>query len=337
MAVELWRKLANGKVQCLLCRHNCTLGEGKKGICSVRAAQRGRIFSLVPDIVASAGLDPIEKKPLYHYLPGTKTYSFGTCGCNFACQFCQNHFTSRAPSDRGVITGKRTTADILIGEALKSKAESIAFTYNEPTIFYELMFDVTSKASLHELDCIMVTNGYQTLECLSTLYNRIKAVNVDLKSMSDGFYRKYCAASLAPVLENLKVMVNMGWWVEVTTLVIPGLNDSEDELRDAARFIRQELGPHVPWHLSRFHGAYNMLDRPPTPIETLERARNIGFEEGLYYVYVGNTGGVGSASTMCPDCKSICISREGFFSSNSLKKGNCPKCGRKIEGVWSKA
>ncbi len=337
MSVELWRKLSNGKVQCLLCRHNCALAEGKRGICAVRMAQSGRMRSLVGNTVASVGLDPIEKKPLYHYLPGTKTYSFGTSGCNFACQFCQNYQMSRAPADKGIINGRQTSADALIAEALRLKAQSIAFTYNEPTVFYELMFDVTSKAPIHDLDCIMVSNGYQTLECLSTLYYRIKAANIDLKSMSENFYRKYCSASLAPVLENLKVMVNMGWWVEVTTLVIPGVNDSEAELRDAARFIREELGPHVPWHLSRFHGAYHMLDVPPTSIENLERARFIGFDEGLYYVYVGNTGGIGSASTVCPDCKSVCIVREGFFSTNSLKDGTCPKCGRSIEGVWSKA
>ncbi len=336
MSVELWRKLPSGKVQCFLCRHNCTLSDGKKGLCMVRAAQKGRMYSLIPDLVASVGLDPIEKKPLYHYLPGSKTYSFGTCGCNFTCDFCQNYQISRFPADKGSVLGKRTSADFLISEALKAKASSIAFTYNEPTVFYELMFDVTSIAPLKELDCIMISNGYQTLECLATLYNRIKAVNIDLKSMSDKFYRNYCSAKLAPVLENLKVMVKMGWWVEVTTLVIPGLNDSDAELRDAAKFICKELGPHVPWHLSRFHGAYNMLDRQPTSIESLERARNIGFEEGLYYVYVGNTGGISSASTMCPECKTICISREGFFSSNDLKNGTCTKCGRAIEGVWSK-
>ncbi len=337
MSVELWRAMPNNKVQCMLCRHNCTLANGKSGICAVRAAKNGKIYSLVSNIVASVGVDPIEKKPLYHYLPGSRTYSFGTSGCNFACQFCQNYNISRAPSDRGVINGKRTSSDALISEAIRLKAQSIAFTYNEPTVFYELMFDVTSKAPIHELDCIIVSNGYQTMECLSTLYNRIKAANIDLKSMSDSFYRKYCSATLAPVLENIKAMVNMGWWVEVTTLLIPGLNDSESELRDAAKFIYQELGPHVPWHISRFHGAYRMIERPPTPIESLMRARNIGFEEGLHYVYVGNVGGIGAASTICPDCKSVCIAREGFLSSNSLKNGACPRCGRSIEGVWRKA
>ncbi len=336
MGIDLSRNLNNGRVECLLCHHRCKVSDGKKGICGVRMAQRGRIQSLVSNVVASVGVDPMEKKPLYHYLPGTKVYSIGSPGCNFACQFCQNYQISRSPADRGVIEGKRTNADVLIREALRSKSQSIAFTYNEPTVFYELMFDISSKAHIHNLDCIMVSNGYQTLECLSTIYNRIQAANIDLKSMSDNFYRKYCAATLAPVLENLKVMFKMGWWLEITTLLIPGLNDSEAELRDCARFICKELGPHVPWHISRFHGAYRMSNCSPTPIALLERARMIGFEEGLYYVYVGNTGGIESASTMCPDCKSVCISRESYFSSNNLKQGACPKCGRMIEGVWKK-
>ncbi len=337
MTVEMYRKLNNDKLECLLCRHHCIMTDGKRGRCGVRVAKGGKVISLVSNIVASVGLDPMEKKPLYHYLPGTKIYSIGTPGCNFACQFCQNYQISRSPADRGVVEGKKTTANILVNEAIRLKAQSIAFTYNEPTVFYELMLDVSTKASLNSLDCVMITNGYQTLECLSILYNRIKAANIDLKSMSDNFYRNYCSANLSHVLENIKVMAKMGWWVEITTLLIPGLNDSEAELRDAARFICQELGPHVPWHISRFHGAYRMSDRPTTPIERLELARSIGFDEGLHYVYIGNTGGIESASTICPECKAVCISREGFFSSNNLKDGACRKCGRIIEGVWKKA
>ncbi len=333
----MYRKLANGRLECILCRHHCIMVDGKRGRCGVRSAKGGKIHSLVSSTVASVGLDPMEKKPLYHYLPGTKIFSIGTPGCNFSCQFCQNYNISRSPVDRGVIEGKKATADFLVQEAIRHKAQSIAFTYNEPTVFYELMLDVSAKASVSGLDCVIVSNGYQTLECLSVLYSRIKAANIDLKSMSEKFYREYCSASLAPVLENLKVMVKMGWWVEVTTLLIPGLNDSEAELRDAARFIRKELGAHVPWHISRFHGAYRMIDKPTTPIQRLELARNIGFDEGLHYVYIGNTGGIECASTLCPDCKNTCIAREGYFSSNTLKNGACPKCGRLIEGVWKKA
>ncbi len=335
MSLALWRQDVGNKIQCLLCHHSCSIAPGKVGLCGVRMNKAGTIQSLVDGFVASVGLDPIEKKPLYHYLPGSKTYSFGTMGCNFACKFCQNFQIARLPSEKGIIRGKKTTPAILIKEALRQKAQSIAFTYNEPTVFYELFQKVTEQAPLQGLDCVLVSNGYQTMQCLSTLYKRIHAANIDLKSMRESFYRSFCKAQLSHVLDNLKVMVKMGWWVEVTTLVIPGANDSPEELRDAARFIRTELGPHVPWHLSRFHGAYQMLKTPQTPIETLERARNIALEEGLYYVYIGNADTLAGASTLCPGCQTLCIGREGARIQNKLKKGLCPKCKRKIEGIWT--
>ncbi len=334
MRAQQWKNTTGQTIQCTLCSHKCTIGVGKKGICAVRENVNGVLVSHVANKVASIGLDPVEKKPLYHYRPGTKTYSVGTAGCNFSCVFCQNHGISRTPADSGTIPGKLTTADILVREALRHKAKSISFTYNEPTIFFELMNEVAIKARLNDLDCILVSNGYQSLECVASLYNTISAANIDLKSMRDRFYKILCGAKLAPVLENLKMMVKMGWWVEVTTLIIPGYNDSDDELKDLARFIYEELGPHVPWHISRFHGAYRLLKAAPTPQATLEKAMNIGKDVGLQYVYIGNTDSLMGTMTLCPDCQTLCISRKGFSSKSHLKKGCCPKCKRKIEGIW---
>lgn len=335
MTAKMWQALDKGKVRCRLCQHDCLLPPGKEGLCGVRVNRQGTLVTLVGDRVASAALDPVEKKPLYHFQPGSKTYSFGTVGCNFACAFCQNYGISRLPADEGKVGGKVVTADILVHEAQRHGARSISFTYNEPTVFFELMYETAGMALSRGLSTILVSNGFQSDECLSALYQRIQAANIDLKSFREDFYRRHCKARLAPVLDNLKTMVDMGWWVEVTTLVIPGLNDSVEELRDMAHFIRHELGPDVPWHLSRFHGAYHMLEHPSTPMETLLRAWHCGREEGLHHVYVGNVGGGPAASTNCPQCHEICIERQGFASRLALKNGACPHCGQVIAGRWS--
>ncbi len=336
MIADLWRKLNNNAVQCFLCQHGCHIPVGETGLCAVRGNKRGQLYSLASDRVATIKITPIESNPFYHYLPGTKTYALGTVGCNFSCQFCNNYEISRIPTDKGIIQGKKATPEALVHDAMQHKISSISFTHNEPTVFYELMYEVSGRATAFGLDCLLVTNGYQSPECLSYLYHRIKAANVDLKSMSNSFYDKYCQAKLNPVLDSLKIMVKMGWWVEVTTLIIPRCNDSDDELREAARFIRDELGPHVPWHVSRFYGAYHMNGMPPTPSETLERARKIGLEEGLYYVYIGNVGYAAKNVTTCPECQTACVTRRTLFQVNKSRAGICPQCGRNIEGVWHK-
>ncbi len=333
MQAQLWQKSTGSDVKCLLCQHKCTIANGKRGLCGVRINEKGTLQTLVGNKVAAVNLDPVEKKPLYHFKPGTKTFSFGTAGCNFACSFCQNHDISRSPQDKGLIPGRAATADILVQHAIKHKAQSISFTYNEPTVFMELMQSVARKARMEELDLILVSNGYQSPECLATIYADIQAANIDIKSMSERFYNTYCKAKLKPVLDNVKAMVKMGWWVEITTLLIPGLNDDEDELEDLAYFIQEELGAHVPWHISRFHAAYK-LNKPTTSLESMEEARSIGLEAGLHYVYLGNVQSIGSATTLCPECKTVCIAREGFLSQTYSKNGHCPKCQRKLEGVW---
>ena len=335
MQAKLWESLGKSKVRCQLCAHTCVLGEGKHGLCGVRVNKQGVLYTLVGDLVASTNLDPVEKKPLYHYQPGSRTYSLGTVGCNLACLFCQNHGISRVPADQGRIGGQRVSADILVHEALQQGARSLSFTYNEPTVFFELMYETAGKALARGLGTIMVSNGFQSPECLATLFPRIHAVNIDLKSFREDFYARLCKARLAPVLDNLKRMVDMGWWLEVTTLVIPRFNDSDGELRDMARFIRDELGPHVPWHLSRFRGAYHMSGHEATPLATLERAWQVGRAEGLHFVYTGNVAGSHSTSTYCPQCNAVCVTREGFSSQVLLKEGLCPQCGASIAGHWS--
>lgn len=339
MQAKFWEPVGEagggqGKVRCLLCPHSCRLDVGQKGLCGVRVNVQGTLHSLVGDMVAAVNLDPVEKKPLYHFLPSSSIFSVGTSGCNLACAFCQNYSLSRRPADTGQVQGRRTTADILVQEAERRGGESIAFTYNEPTVFYELMYETAGLARSRGLATVMVTNGYQQPEVLESLYRRITAVNVDIKSFREAFYRSHCKGSLAPVLDNVKRMKSYGWWVEITTLVIPGQNDSPEELQDIALFIRDELGADVPWHLSRFHGAYHWTHIPDTPLQTLERTWHHARELGLHHVYVGNVGSGAGTSTWCPHCQSLCASRTGFRTKLYLQDGCCPVCHRPLAGIW---
>lgn len=349
------------RVQCRLCSHYCIIPGGGTGRCGVRvnrpdtarpdtarpdtagpgvagpdvtvnAAPVGRLFTLVGDNVAAVNLDPVEKKPLFHFMPGTLTYSFGTMGCNLACSFCQNWSLSRPPAEEGVVRGQRITPTKLVAEARASGAASVSFTYSEPTIFFELMADTADAARAAGLATIMVSNGFQSPECLAELEHRINAANIDLKAFTEHFYATQCGARLKPVLHTLRTIARMGWWLEVTTLLIPGLNDDPDELRDMARFIRDELGPDVPWHLSRFHPAYRLTDRPPTPPATLERAWEIGREEGLRFVYLGNMPGHPAESTHCPACGALFARREGFHT-HLPASSRCVRCGATMPGV----
>lgn len=334
MLAKLWEPLAGKNVQCLLCQQACHIAAGQRGQCGVRVNQGGALYTLVGDVVAAVQLDPVEKKPLYHYLPGSRSYSVGTAGCNFSCAFCQNNHLSQRPASADTVLGKRTTPTILVQEALRKDAESISFTYNEPTIFYELLLEVAVQAQSRGLATIMVTNGFQSKEMLESLYRRINAVNVDLKSFRDAFYQQHCKARLRPVLDNLVRMKSFGWWVEVTTLLIPGQNDSPEELRDIAHFIRDELGPDVPWHMSRFHGAHHWQHIPDTPLPALERAWQMAKDAGLHHVYIGNAGSGEATSTLCPQCQALCVTRTGFSTKVLLKDGCCPSCHTPIAGVW---
>lgn len=333
MATMLWEPGKNGSVRCLLCPHSCRLAPGATGICGARFNRKGEMRSLVENVVSSVQMDPVEKKPLYHFLPGTKTFSVGSVGCNFSCRFCQNFHISVIPPS-GVVNGKRVAPEHLVDLAVRNHAKSMAFTYNEPTVFFELVYNTAAVARLHKLPVILVSNGYMGEDALTGLHNRVQAANVDLKSFSDRFYRDYCGARLQPVLDNLKRIRTLGWWLEVTTLLIPGVNDSEAEVRDCASFICKELGPDTPWHLSAFHGAYRMADHPASTLAQLETAWRIGKGEGLRHVYMGNMTSAVGANTYCPDCGELVVERRGFETLMAAEGGTCPKCGQVIAGVW---
>lgn len=330
----LYEKIGDKKVQCNLCAHQCKINEGKKGICLVRENRDGTLYTLVYGRTISQHVDPIEKKPLFNFYPGTTAYSIATVGCNFKCQFCQNWEISQMVRDEHLIMGNEASPESIVENAKKYGSKSIAYTYTEPTIFFEYAYDTAKLA--HEVDIknVFVTNGYMTEEAIKKIEPYLDAANVDLKSFSDDFYRKLCGAKLQPVLDALKLMKKLGIWVEVTTLIIPTLNDSSEELREIAKFIVNELGEGTPWHISRFYPTYNLTDKPPTPIETIHKAREIGLNEGLKYVYEGNVPGSTGENTYCPNCKNLIIERLGYQIINkATKDGKCPYCESRIYGV----
>jgi pyruvate formate lyase activating enzyme len=331
----LWRP-GKEKVHCELCSHHCAIANGERGTCGVRQNQGGILYTLVYDKVAAINLDPIEKKPLYHFLPGTTSLSIGTMGCNLSCSFCQNYSLSMPPKEGRSVRGEAVTPEQIAQSAVQYGAASISYTYSEPTIFFELAEDTAKLGVAAGLKNVFVTNGFMTTKALERLDGVIHAANVDLKSFRDEFYREICQARLAPVLENLKTMKQLGWWLEVTTLLIPGLNDSQAELEGIAGFIATELGPDTPWHVSRFRPTYKLLDRPPTPVESLERALDIGSAAGLNYVYIGNVAGHQGEATQCPECGCVCLDRSGFtVTGMGLQGGACDKCGHNLAGIWS--
>ncbi len=335
----LYEKLENRRVRCNLCAHRCIIPDGARGICQVRENQGGVLYSLVYGRLISQAIDPIEKKPLFHFHPGTDALSVATVGCNFRCTFCQNSSISQLPRDHHVIEGTSVRPEEVVQTAQHYRCRSIAYTYTEPTIFFEYTYDIAKLAHEAGILNVYVSNGYMTEEALDLLAPRdgerlLDAANVDLKAFTDEFYRKQCGARLRPVLESLVHFKERGVWLEVTTLVIPTLNDSDEELRQIAEFIASELGPETPWHVSRFHPTYRLLDKPSTPAATLRRARAIGLESGLHYVYVGNLPGDEGETTYCPHCGEAVIRRSGFsIVSMNLRDGKCAACGAVIAGV----
>lgn len=342
---RLWKPLKAGAVQCRLCSHFCAIKPGGRGLCAVRENRDGELVSLVYGLPAALGADPVEKKPLYHFLPGTRSFSLGTMGCNLSCSFCQNATLSQSPRLGMAITGHSMGPEALVAAALDSGCRSLSYTYSEPTVFFELVEDTARLARLRGLKNILVTNGFMSPDCLDALgpadTGPVQAANVDLKAFTEAFYADQCGARLAPVLENLKHMRALGWWIEVTTLLIPGLNDSPEELAELSGFIARELGTHTPWHISRFHPEYRLLDRPVTPTQSLLAAREAGRRAGLCFVYIGNASGPGYGDTLCPSCGKTVLSRAGFHVSSvsagpggALSGGLCPSCGAAIPGVW---
>lgn len=330
----LWEKAGDTRVRCNLCAHRCLIAPGSRGICGVRENRDDTLCSLVFGRLVSQALDPIEKKPLFHFLPGSSALSIATVGCNFRCDFCQNYEISQLPRQRRMILGDKAAPEEVVAAAQNAGVPTIAYTYTEPTVFFEMCMEIGKIAVTKGIRNLFITNGYMTEEALLLAKPWLHGANVDLKSFSEDFYRRFCGASLQPVLDSIARMVGLGIWVEVTTLVIPGRNDSEEELRWIAEFLAS-LSPNIPWHISRFVPAYKVWDRPPTPISTLKRARGIGLSAGLRYVYLGNVPGEGE-DTSCPSCQRLLIKRHGFFVlENHIVEGHCPYCGEPIAGVWA--
>lgn len=324
----------NNETICELCNHHCHIKEGKRGICGVRENRGGVLYSLVYGRMIAENIEHIEKKPLFNFLPGSEAYSIATVGCNFHCLHCQNYDISQYPHvNNGEIAGKERTAEDVVDDAERSECTSICYTYVEPTIFYEFAYDCSVLAHQRGLKNVFVSNGYMSPKVTRHLAPLLDGINIDIKAFTDDFYKKVCKARLQPVLDNVKLMHELGVWVEVTTLLIPGFNDSTDELRDIAQFVKS-VSPTIPWHVTAFYPAYKMMDQEPTPVATLRKAREIGLQEGLHYVYEGNVPGEGGENTYCPGCGALLINRYGFsIRENNLIDGRCKTCGQKIAGV----
>ena len=332
----LWEREADGSVVCHLCAHRCRIRPGLRGICGVRQNADGTLVTLVADRIVAADADPIEKKPFFHFLPGSLAYSIATVGCSFHCRFCQNWAIAQWPRERsGPMPGERASPRAMVAAARALGCATIAYTYTEPTIFFELALATGRLAVEAGLRNVFVTNGYMTAEALALIAPVLHGANVDLKSFSDRYYRKVCGATLAPVLETIRRMRERSIWVEVTTLVIPGRNDSDEELTALARWL-VSVDRDMPWHVSAFYPTYKMTDVPPTPVEALHRAAHLGREAGLRYVYSGNVPGDPLENTACPDCGRWLLRRRGFrVTENRLEDGRCPVCKKAIAGVWA--
>jgi pyruvate formate lyase activating enzyme len=327
-------RLDENRVQCQTCAHGCKLKPGQRGICGVMENRDGALVTLIYGKIIALHDDPIEKKPLFHFLPGSRICSVASVGCNFRCANCQNSDIAQMPRDEGRIAGKDLSPESLVETAVQHKCDSIAYTYTEPAVFVDYALDTAKIAKDRGLANVLVTNGFFSEESAEAAALLMDAANIDLKAFRDETYRDICGGRLEPVLRTIRKWRAFGMWIEVTTLLIPGLNDSDGELSDIAGFIR-DVDPDIPWHVSRFHPSYRMTDRPTTPVETIRKARKIGLDAGLHFVYAGNVPGDEGERTACPSCKKIVIKRMGFeVVKNSLNKGSCPFCGTALAGVW---
>jgi pyruvate formate lyase activating enzyme len=325
----------NNVVKCTLCPHFCLIQEDRVGTCAVRKNIGGKLFSLVYGKAIAYHVDPIEKKPLFHFYPGSKIYSFATAGCNFRCDFCQNWDISQISKGKeGQIIGEEKGPGDIVDEAIRSGCGSIAMTYNEPTIFFEYAYDTCVLAREKGLKTVFVSNGYITKEAIDKIAPVLNANNIDLKSFSDEFYKRACGARHKPVLDSIRHYYNRGVWIEITTLIIPGENDSDRELRQIAEFIAS-IDVNIPWHISRFHPDYKMTGKLSTPSETLHNAYKIGKKAGLRYIYVGNIPGDSLENTYCPKCDKLLVERFGFeVLQDNVRKGKCRYCQNEIKGFF---
>jgi len=326
--------LQGGEIQCELCPKRCRVSKGRRGFCRVRENRDGKYYSLVYGNPCAVHLDPIEKKPFFHVLPSTTSFSLATAGCNFQCKFCQNWEISQAdPED---VYSYEIPPEMIVRKAKETRAHSIAYTYVEPTIFYEYMMDIGLLAKKAGILNVCHSNGYINPEPLKNLCKVMDAANIDLKGFSEAFYRDLCSGELNPVLETLKTLKKEKVHLEITNLVIPTKNDDMPEVKEMCLWIKRELGSDTPIHFSRFYPLYKLRSLPPTPVLTLERARAVAQSAGLEYVYIGNVPGHEGENTFCPKCKKMIIRRIGFMIGEvHMKEGKCGYCGKPIPGIWS--
>ncbi|MDD5458589.1 MAG: AmmeMemoRadiSam system radical SAM enzyme [Phycisphaerae bacterium] len=329
----LWKKDGDNKTDCFLCNWHCSISPGKTGRCFVRRNIEGTLYSLNYDKVCAANPDPIEKKPLFHFQPGSRSFSIAAPGCNFRCEFCQNWQISQMPLE-GQIDGQALTPQLIVKATVQSQCKSIAYTYTEPTIFMELCAETGKLAKEKGLANVFVSNGFMTIEAVDFVKDWLNGINIDLKAFTEDYYKRLCKARLQPVLDTIEYIAkNTDIWLEITTLIVPGENDSDEELKQMADFLVSRAGADVPWHISRFFPQYHYTDSVPTPIETMQKAYSVGKEAGLKYIYLGNVAGGGYEDTVCPGCGEVLIQRSGYYiTKNKIKDSRCPACSQKIPG-----
>lgn len=332
-AALLYDTLEDKTIKCKLCAHRCRIGEGRFGICQVRENRNGKLFTLVYGNLIAEHIDPIEKKPLYHFLPGTNAYSIATPGCNFRCEWCQNWQISQMPREMQMPERQRVLPETIVSRALRSDSKSIAYTYTEPTIFFEFAQDVSILAKEQGLKNVYISNGFMTPEMIETAAPYLDAANVDIKAFKDETYRRFMGGRLEPVLESCRLMKSLGIWLEITTLIVPGINDGIDEIEALVQFIVNDLGQETPWHISRFYPQYKIQDRGPTSEGILEQAKRMGIQAGLKYIYIGNVPG--SSNSYCKACGRELISRYGYSTqfTGLDNTGKCSSCGEEFDGV----
>ena len=328
-----YEKTEENKVRCYLCARHCIILSGRRGICGVRENREGTLYSLVYGELISMNIDPIEKKPLFHFHPSSTSMSIATIGCNFKCRHCQNYDIAQYPKRHTDVPGEKIAPEQVVDEAERSGCRSISYTYTEPTVFFEFAYDCAGLAHGRGIKNVFVSNGYTSPEAVKMIAPFLDGINIDLKG-DDLFYRKICAARLQPVLDTIKLMKELGVWVEITTLIIPSHNDSEESLNNIIGFIKS-VDATIPWHVTQFYPTYKLLDQPRTPVQTLRIAKEMGISGGLKYIYEGNVPGEGAENTYCPECHELLIERYGFqILRNNLKDGRCFKCLKIIDGVW---
>jgi len=328
-----YEKLEEDVVKCKLCPRECLVSDVERGFCGVRENQRGTYKTLVYNRVCAMNIDPIEKKPLFHFMPGTTALSIATAGCNVNCKFCQNWNISQVRPEQ--VKNIELTSDEITAECLQRNIPTVAYTYSEPVIFYEYMYDTAVRARKEGIRSVVISGGYVQEKPLTELLEVVDAIKIDLKAFSDQYYKDIVNGELKPVLDNLKLIHKNGKWLEIVYLVVPTMNDSDEEFHNLCAWVRDELSPDVPVHFTRFHPTYLMTNLPPTPVTTLERAYEIARAENLHYPYIGNVPGSRGENTFCPDCGETVIERMGFqILKNNMKSGKCGACGEAIPGVW---